>query len=96
MNSGRNGSGGIVPFTLMLLAAACLLGGLTWRAVDSGRVRLVSRSSSGTLVLRQEKPILYWANVGILGLMSLGSLGLAAWIVLLARSQGRGGDSAQR
>ncbi|KMM17362.1 hypothetical protein [Synechococcus sp. GFB01] len=66
MNARRNGNGGIVPFTLMLIAAAGVLGWLTWRAVDTGRVRLVSRNSSGTLVVRQEKPLLYWANVGTL------------------------------
>lgn len=96
MNGGRKGTGGIVPFTLMLIAVAGVLGWLTWRAVDTGRVRLVSRSPSGTLVVRQEKPLLYWANVGILGLMSTGSLGLAVWIVQLACSQGRRADPAER
>lgn len=96
MNSGRRGSGGIVPFTLLLIAVASVLGWLTWRAVETGRVRLVSRSASGTLVLRQEKPILYWANVGTLGLMSLASLGLAVWIVLPARSRQGSADSAER
>jgi hypothetical protein len=97
MNSGRSGSGGLVPLTLTLIVAASVMGWLTWRAVDTGRVRLVSRSASGTVVLRREKPVLYWANVGTLGLMSLGSLGSALWIVLLARSERRsaGADPAE-
>lgn len=96
MNTGRSGSGTIGAFTLMLIAAAGVLGWLTWGAVDTGRVGLVSRSSAGRIVLRQEKPILYWANVGTLGLMSLGSLGLAVWIVLPARPEARRADSAER
>lgn len=66
---------------LALLAVACFW--FAARGVERGEIRLpVKHNPASRMVLRAEKPALFWTSVGLLGAAGAGCTALAAWLAV--------------
>jgi hypothetical protein len=79
----RTDDGTIVPMLLFLVLVAVGSFWLAARGIGNDEVRLpVKHQSSGRMISRDEKPVLFWTSIGLVSAVGLGSVGMAAWLVL--------------